>query len=109
MQTIKQTVDVNFNAIDFKDALIIAPIIDELINRYRSAHSALDEAYNKGKRQYNVGANLKSLRETYSQLQVLLRLGFQSTLPDDSFKESKYLNLSEEQIYERITELMSKK
>lgn len=109
MKTIKQTVDVNFNAIDFKDALIIAPIIDDLINSYQSAHSALDEVYNKGKKQYNVGANLKLLRKTHSQILVLLRLGFQSTLPDDAFKESEYLNLTEEQIYERINELTSKK
>ena len=109
MKTIKQTTEVNFNAIDFKDALIIAPIIDDLINRYRSAHNSLDEAYNKGKYKYNVKETLKLLRETYSQLQVLLRLGFQSTLSDDAFRESEYLNLTEEQIYERMNELTSKK
>lgn len=109
MQTIKQTVDVNFNAIDFKDALIIAPIIDNLITNYRIAHNSLDEAYNKGNDRYGVRRDLETLHRTYSQLQVLLRLGFQSTLPDDSFKESKYLNLSEEQIYEKINERASKK
>ena len=109
MKTNKQTVDVNFNAIDFKDALIIAPIIDELINRYRSAHNSLSEAYDKGKNRYSVRESLETLRRTYSQIQVLLRLGFESTLPDDAFRESEYLNFTEEQIYERINELTSKK
>lgn len=109
MRTIKQTAEVNFNAIDFKDALIIAPIIDDLINCYRAAHNSLDEAYNKGTDRYGVRRDLETLRKTYSQLRVLLRLGFQSTLPDDAFRESKYLNLTEEQIYERINERASKK
>lgn len=109
MKTIKQNVEVNFNAIDFKDALIIAPIIDDLINRYRSAHNSLDGYYNKGTNRYTVKESLEILHRTHSQIQVLLRLGFVSTLPDDSFKESEYLNFTAEQIYERIKELESKK
>lgn len=109
MKTIKQTVEVNFNAIDFKDALIIAPIIDELINRYRTAHQTLNDSYNKGTGRYAVRENLETLHRTHSQIQVLLRLGFQSTLPDDAFIESEYLTFTVEQIYERIHELESKK
>lgn len=109
MKTIKQTVEVNFNAIDLKDAFIIAPLVHDLINRYRSAHDLLNETYNKGKNKYDVKENLKILRQTYAQLQVLFGLGFEYPLTDYDFKKSEYLNFTPEQFYERINEKVPNK
>ena len=86
MKTIKQSQEISFNAIGFKDAIVLLPIMDALVNmvnknRVASLWQSLSkedkEKYRKAYSENNI-----YLQENQAEkiLQILSDLGFESAL-----------------------------
>lgn len=79
MISIKQQVDAIFSALEFRDAIVILPIMDSLhhdiktnVSQYRESSKA------DGYIQMNIA---KRINELYQQYSVLANFGFVSTTP----------------------------
>lgn len=79
MISIKQQVDAIFSALEFRDAIVILPIMDQLhrdiktnVSKYRESSKA------EGYIQVNIA---KRINELYQQYSVLASCGFVSTTP----------------------------
>lgn len=84
MKTIKQSEEINFNAISFKDALIMLPLMDELTNlinhiKLTDFYASLPEdeknKYRNVWRRDNISLPTNSVEKIY---EVLTKLGFES-------------------------------
>lgn len=88
MVQIQQTVQATFSSLSFEDALVIAPLMDELAERFCKAHQAY---YNKlheektEKTKWRYEEDLQDLRKKYIQLghqcHTLEQIGFRTSMP----------------------------
>ena len=86
MKTIKQSQEINFNAISFKDAIVLLPLMDELVrvantNRLYQVYANLpkeeQEKYKRVWQNTNVSLPDNSIERI---LKVLAELGFESQI-----------------------------
>lgn len=86
MKTIKQSQDVAFNAISFKDAIVLLPLMDSLVqivnqNRVASLWMSLSkEDKEKYRKAYSSTNIYLPENQTEKILQILTDLGFESAL-----------------------------
>lgn len=82
MVSIKQSVDVEFHAVDVKDILIVMPIMDDLESRINDLKSSIKESEKKleeNDKAYYCELYKNELKTLESQYTVLSSLGFLST------------------------------
>lgn len=84
MKSINQSVEVVFNAIDFSDAVIILPIMDDLISKINEKQKAIDY-YNNNPAKDNKEPNYvneykNEISILIKQYNVLSRIGFVSQI-----------------------------
>lgn len=86
MKTIKQSQDVAFNAISFKDAIVLLPLMDSLVqivnqNRVASLWMSLSkEDKEKYRKAYSSTNIYLPENQTEKILQILTDLGFESAI-----------------------------
>lgn len=86
MKTIKQSQEISFNAISFKDAIVLLPLMDSLVqivnqNRVASLWMSLSkEDKEKYRKAYSSTNIYLPENQTEKILQILTDLGFESAL-----------------------------
>lgn len=84
MKTINQSVEISFSAIEFKDALIILPIMDELVNNINTKQKSIDEYKSKQEINKQEPYYIKEYREEIPVLlkryNILSKIGFVSSI-----------------------------
>lgn len=86
MKTIKQSQEISFNAISFKDAIVLLPIMDALVNianqnRVASLWQSLSkEDKEKYRRTYSTNNIYIPENQAEKILQILSDLGFESAI-----------------------------
>lgn len=74
MKQIIQTAEVAFNAIDLQDAIVMLPVVDEVVRQYNNEIEWL--AKNREEESRWKEDHLKKLSQYGNQLRVLTKLGF---------------------------------
>lgn len=103
MKTIQQNVTCNFNAIDFKDAIIMVPLMNELAERYKRTHSRLHKEFTDGNKYFCCNNEITELINTWQQMKVLNKLGFTDSFPDGYCQESEFMEMTAEEFNEKRT------
>lgn len=92
MKQISQPCEVNFSAVEFNDALIMLPVMDNLVNNLNSMVDSANKntaRYNKSVQdgkpdnwyKNNANVSIEEAKSIHRQLDVLFKLGF-ITSPD---------------------------
>lgn len=79
MRQINQTTEVAYSCIDFQDAVVMLPVMDELAKRYQQEVEWL-EKHNEDTDRW-VGDHIERLVKVGNQLKVLSKLGFCPSAP----------------------------
>lgn len=84
MWSIKQNVEVEFSSIEFKDALLMIPVMDELVDSINNKQKDIDEYEKEGndskQEPFYISADKKELPILIKRYNLLSSLGFVSTI-----------------------------